>query len=184
MTAAVADVKSALTDGLTELHLPTMRRSYEDAARLAERETLSYERYLLDLVTPECEDRQRTRIERLLRQSKIPLEKSLANFNLKRLPPKVALVTKTLLEGEFLNRRENVLAFGNPDPETLCFTSCNSAKEILLFVRFPAMAAQPILHCRYGIPHHRPADGVNDAIRKRAVRSMSCRCLCAGPFYS
>ena len=33
---------------------------------------------------------------------------------MKRLPPKVALVTKTLLEGEFLERRENVLAFGNP----------------------------------------------------------------------
>jgi DNA replication protein DnaC len=114
MTAAVTDVKSALTDGLTMLHLPTIRRSYEDAARLAERETLSYERYLLDLVTRECEDRQHKRIERLLRQSKMPLEKSLANFNLKRLPAKVAMVTKTLLEGEFLDRRENVLAFGNP----------------------------------------------------------------------
>lgn len=114
MTTAVTDVKSALTDSLTVLHLPTIRRSYEDAARLAERETLSYERYLLDLVTRECEDRQRKRIDRLLRQSKIPPEKSLANFNLKRLPPKVAMVTRTLLEGEFLDRRENVLAFGNP----------------------------------------------------------------------
>jgi len=83
-------------------------------ARLAERETLSYERYLLELVTRECEDRQRKRIQRLLRHSRIPAEKGLANFNLKRLPPKVALVTKTLLEGEFLDRCENVLAFGNP----------------------------------------------------------------------
>lgn len=112
--SAATDVKSALTDGLTTLHLPTIRRSYEESARLAERETLSYERYLLDLVTRECEERQRKRIERLLRQSKIPFEKSLANFNLKRLPPRVAMVTKTLLEGEFLSRRENVLAFGNP----------------------------------------------------------------------
>jgi DNA replication protein DnaC len=114
MTPVVADVKSALTAGLTTLHLPTVRRCYEESARLAERETLSYERYLLDLVTRECQDRQHKRIQRLLRQSKIPPEKNLANFNLKRLPPKVALVTKTLLEGEFLSRRENVLAFGNP----------------------------------------------------------------------
>ena len=114
MTSAVVDVKSALTAGLTTLHLPTVRRCYEESARLAERETLSYERYLLDLVTRECQDRQHKRIQRLLRQSKIPPEKNLANFNLKRLPPKVALVTKTLLEGEFLSRRENVLAFGNP----------------------------------------------------------------------
>jgi DNA replication protein DnaC len=114
MSTAVADVKTALTEGLTELHLPTVRRCYEDAARLAERETLSYERYLLELVRRECEDRRHKRIQRLLRQSRIPAEKSLANFNLKRLPPKVGLMTKTLLEGEFLDRRENVLAFGNP----------------------------------------------------------------------
>ena len=65
-------------------------------------------------MTRECEDPPHKRILRLLRQSRIPPEKSLANFNLKRLPPKVGLMTKTLLEGEFLDRRENVLAFGNP----------------------------------------------------------------------
>jgi len=47
-------------------------------------------------------------------QSRIPAEKALANFNLKRLPPKVALLTKSLIEGEVLDRRDNVLAFGNP----------------------------------------------------------------------
>jgi DNA replication protein DnaC len=120
MTTDIVDVKAALTDSLAELHLPTVRRTYEEAARLAERETLSYERYLLDLVTRECEDRQQKRIQRLLRQSRIPPEKALANFNLKRLPPKVALVTKSLIEGEFLDRCENVLAFGEPDPGTFC----------------------------------------------------------------
>jgi DNA replication protein DnaC len=108
------DVKSALTESLMELHLPTVRRTYEEAARFAERETLSYERYLLDLVTRETQDRQQKRIQRLLRQSRIPAEKALANFNLKRLPPKVAILTKSLIEGEVLDRRENVLAFGNP----------------------------------------------------------------------
>ena len=47
MTTDIVDVKAALTESLTELHLPTVRRTYEEAARLAERETLSYERYLL-----------------------------------------------------------------------------------------------------------------------------------------
>lgn len=42
----VTDVKAALTAGLTELRLPTVRHCYEETARLAERETLSYERYL------------------------------------------------------------------------------------------------------------------------------------------
>ena len=140
-TTEITDVKAALTEGLTELRLPTIRLCYEETARLAERETLSYERYLLQLVTRECEDRQRNRIQRLLNQSRIPAEKALSTFSLKRLPPKVALVTKTLLEGEFLDRCENVLAFGNPDPETLCFTSFNSIEQILLFFRFSAVAA-------------------------------------------
>ena len=78
-----------------------MRRCYEDAARLAERETLSYERYLLELVTREFEDWRHKRIQRLLRQSRIPAEKSLANFNLKHLPAKVGMMTKTLLEASF-----------------------------------------------------------------------------------
>jgi hypothetical protein len=59
-----------------ELHLPTVRRTYEEAARLAERETLRYERYLLDLVTRESQDRQQKRIPRLLRLSRIPAENS------------------------------------------------------------------------------------------------------------
>jgi hypothetical protein len=71
----VIGVKAALTAGLTELRLPTVRHCYEETARLAERETLSYERYLLQLVTRECEDRQRKRIERLLAQSRIPPRK-------------------------------------------------------------------------------------------------------------
>jgi DNA replication protein DnaC len=114
MTTDMVDVKAALTGSLTELHLPTVKRTYEESARLAERETLSDERYLLGLVTRECQDRRQKRIQRLLHQSRIPPEKSLANFNLKRLPPKVALLTKSLIEGEVLDRRENVLAFGNP----------------------------------------------------------------------
>jgi IstB-like ATP binding protein len=69
-TASIADVKTALTEGLTDLHLPTVRSCYEESARLAERETLSYERYLLELVTRECEDRRHKRIQRLLRQSR------------------------------------------------------------------------------------------------------------------
>ncbi len=112
MTTDIVDVKAALTGSLTELHLPMVRRTYKDAPGLAERETLSYKRYLLDLITRECEDRRQKRIQRLLRQSRIPAEKALANFNLKRLPPKVALLTKALIEGEVLDRRKDVLAFG------------------------------------------------------------------------
>ena len=97
---------------MKELHLPTFRESYEPLARRAEQETLSYEQYLLELSQRECQVRRANRIERLLRQSRLPLEKDLASFDLKRLPAKVARQVRTLLQGDFVDRRENLLVFG------------------------------------------------------------------------
>ena len=65
-------VKAKLTDHLRELHLPTFREYFEEAAQRAQQETLSYEQYLLELADRECEVRRANRIERLLRQSKLP----------------------------------------------------------------------------------------------------------------
>jgi len=112
--SAVADVRPALIGHLKDLHLPTVRECYEETARQAERETLSYERYLLEVMARECEQRRKCKVQRLLKDSALPLEKSLQNFNLKRLPAKAARQLRTLLEGGFLDRKENVLVFGNP----------------------------------------------------------------------
>jgi DNA replication protein DnaC len=108
------DIKKDLNEYLRELHLPVIRRCLEDMARQAERETLSYEAYLLGLVERECQERREHRVARLLQISKLPLEKTMDNFDLNRLPVKAARQVKTLLDGSFLDRRENVLAFGNP----------------------------------------------------------------------
>ena len=108
------NVNKALDECLRELHLPTIRQCYEEKARQAERETLGYEQYLLELAERECEQRRANRVARLLRASKLPLEKTIENFDLKRLPAQAARQVKALLDGGFLDRRENVLAFGNP----------------------------------------------------------------------
>ena len=106
------DVKATLTGHLRELHLPTFRECFEQVAGRAEQETLSYEQYLLELAQQECEVRRANRIERLLRQSKLPLEKNLESFDTKRLPVKVARQVRSLLDGGFVDRTENLLAFG------------------------------------------------------------------------
>jgi DNA replication protein DnaC len=111
---APRDIKKELTGYLRELHLPTIRDCFEDKARRAERETLSYEQYLLELFESECQQRRENRIARLLQVSKLPLEKTMANFDMSRLPAKAARQVKTLQDGKFLERCENVLAFGNP----------------------------------------------------------------------
>ncbi len=105
-------MKSTLIGHLRELHLPTFRECFEEAAGRAQQETLSYEQYLLELAQRECEVRRANRIERLLRQSKLPLEKSLDHFELKRLPAKVARQVRSLADGGFVDRAENLLAFG------------------------------------------------------------------------
>jgi len=107
-------VKERLEAQLKELRLPTVRSSYEELARQAETETLSYERYLLSLCDQECQERHRRKIERLLRQSCLPLEKNFDTFDLKRLPTKVARQTQSLRAGDFVDRKENLLAFGKP----------------------------------------------------------------------
>jgi DNA replication protein DnaC len=108
------DVKAELVGHLKELHLPAFRAGYEEMAVQAQQESLSYERYLLGLAQRECQERHNNRIERLLRQSRLPLEKTWQALELKRLPSKVVQQARTLLEGTFVGRRENVLAFGVP----------------------------------------------------------------------
>ena len=137
---------------LKELHVPTIRECFEDIARTAEQESLSYERYLLELAERECEARRDRRIGRLLRESRLPLEKTIDSFDLKRLPAKVRQQVMTLIDGTFLDRKENVLAFGNPGTgktHLLCavgqelirsgrrvyFTSCSLLVQDLLIAK-------------------------------------------------
>ena len=108
------DEKEALVGHLKELHLPAFRSGYEELARQAQQESLSYEQYLLGLAGRECQERRSKRVERLLHESRLPLEKNWQALDLKRLPVRVVQQARTLLEGSFLDRCENVLVFGQP----------------------------------------------------------------------
>jgi len=99
---------------LTELCLATARSKYLELAEQAQSETLSYQEYLLSVLEAECQARHMRRIDRRLHESRLPFEKNLETFDLKRLPKKVTQQIKTLLDGDFINHNENVLVFGNP----------------------------------------------------------------------
>lgn len=110
----MSEAKTMLAAHLKELCMPAVRESFEREADRARIEGESHERYLQGLVELELESRRHNRVERLLRESKLPLEKRLENFERERLPRKVAAQVSALLEGGFVDRRENVLAFGDP----------------------------------------------------------------------
>lgn len=99
---------------LRSLKLGTMAAQYRDLARQAEREHLSHEAYLQALVDQELTAQRNRRVERLLKESKLPREKTFDTFDLGRIPCVPRSLVKALSEGEFLDRAENVLAFGNP----------------------------------------------------------------------
>ena len=88
--ASETEMKQRLVERPQELQLPTFRECFEDTARPEVQELLSYEQYLGELAAEECQMRRTNRIQRWLRDSDLPVEKSLVRFDMKRLPAKVA----------------------------------------------------------------------------------------------
>jgi DNA replication protein DnaC len=115
MTAAITTTPPvSLALMLRALKLPTVARHAEEVARLAEREGWTFERYVHHLVELEIHERRRRRIERYLRDSDLPRDKTLATLDRSRLPIKIAKQLATLCEGGFVERGDNLLAFGLP----------------------------------------------------------------------
>ncbi|MFO8239700.1 MAG: IS21-like element helper ATPase IstB [Dissulfuribacterales bacterium] len=148
----MSEIHTELSQHLRKLHLPTFQAYYQSEADLARQESLTHEHYLLELAKRECEERAHKRTVRYLRESKLPLEKSMEVFDRKRLPVKVNSLVDHLLEGSFVDRNENVLAFGNPGSgktHLLCaigqelvqqsrrilFTPCNLLVQELLIAK-------------------------------------------------
>ena len=107
-------VKEPITASLHQLRLPAFVDNYSPQAAVATNDGWAYDRYLLALCELELEERRQRKTERLLRASKLPREKTWSAFEQSRLPRTVQRRVDALLEGDFLDRTENVLAFGNP----------------------------------------------------------------------
>jgi DNA replication protein DnaC len=99
---------------LKSFKLPTFAREYGSVADAAAREGLTHPAYLLALARLEAHERAGRRTQRLMEESRLPREKSLSCFDLSRLSPKARASFNALKDGAFLDRAENVLAFGNP----------------------------------------------------------------------
>ena len=99
---------------LRELKLPGFVARHGELAAEAERAGWGFERFLRALAEAEIDQRHQKRLERLLKASKLPLEKSLATLDTARLPVPVRRMLPTLCDGGFVERAENLLAFGLP----------------------------------------------------------------------
>ena len=99
---------------LKSLNLTTAAKIYDEALEKAERENWGYRKFLLYLLENEEQTRNDRRIERLLKQSKLPDGKTLAALDDKLLPEKCRRMLPSILDGNFIERADNILTFGLP----------------------------------------------------------------------
>jgi DNA replication protein DnaC len=105
---------SGLKETLKELRLITISEHYEDVAQKSAVEKLSHIEYLKRLVDLELEQRYHKKIKKLMKQSKIPRQKNIKDFQIERLPGVSPQMINDLAKGDFIERAENLLIFGNP----------------------------------------------------------------------
>ena len=107
-------MKAAIKEKLVYLKLPGIKEVLDETIKNAVADGLSYEKFIEQLLEYECTLRKNHRIEKLTRDSKIPTDKTFESFDLKRLGIKTLQKIKSLEDGSFLDRRENILIFGKP----------------------------------------------------------------------
>src|SRR5579883_2149910 len=98
---------------LKTLRLPTFLREYDKVAQQCAAEGVDFPRYLFRLTELELLDRDRRAIERRIRQAKFEVIKSLDSFDFLAIPSLNKALVLELARGEFIERKENVLALGN-----------------------------------------------------------------------
>lgn len=98
---------------LKALRLPTFQREYDKVAQQCADEAVDYPRYLFRLTELELLDRERRATERRIKQARFSVVKSLDSFDFLAIPSLNKLLVLELLRGEFIDRRECVLALGN-----------------------------------------------------------------------
>lgn len=99
---------------LRALRLATIRTCFDEVIQRAEKEGWTYKHFLYHLAEMELAERETRRIERLLKQSALPRDKTLEMLKMERFTNKVQKQIIPLCEGGFVDRAENVLAFGLP----------------------------------------------------------------------
>jgi len=110
--AEATDPRVLLAHHLKKLKLPTVLAEYDKLARQCAEEGVDHPRYLLRLVELELIERERRLVERRIRAARFPASKSLDSFNFKAIPALNKLLVLELARGEFIVRRENVIALG------------------------------------------------------------------------
>jgi DNA replication protein DnaC len=114
MSAATVVADETLQLRLKALHLPSFLEHYAELAQRAATEGWNHIRYLTELVTLEANERADRRMSRLLKEAKLPRDKTVATLDLNRFTALLRGQIRQLLRGEFLAGATNVCLIGRP----------------------------------------------------------------------
>ena len=103
-----------LKKDLRELRLTGMAEAFEDLLNSAQQQCWDYPRLIAALIESEQHKRAANRRERLLKQSKLPAHKTLRELKPELLPLPVRRLLPELESGAFIDRCQNICAFGLP----------------------------------------------------------------------
>lgn len=110
----VTNRHEVLTQLLQRMQLHHTAAEVEDLAVRAAKEGLSHLAFLQAFVEQEASYREQRRFARLLRESRLPREKTLAQFDLNWFGPVLAQQIERLQRGAFVREAVNVIAVGKP----------------------------------------------------------------------
>ena len=126
-----------LSIAFTELKLGVFAEKYQEIWDKCITDKLDYKEYLKMLVSMELESRHHRRIKRLLKQANIPRVKEINDFQVSKIPGLEQSTVTKLAKGDFIDRAENLLIFGNPGTGkthlaiALTREWCNAGRKVL-----------------------------------------------------
>jgi DNA replication protein DnaC len=98
---------------LKQLKLPTFLAEYEKQAYECAQAGVDHVRYLLRLAELELIERERRMVDRRIRAARFPVVKGLDSFDFTAIPSLNKMLVMELARGEYILRRENIIALGN-----------------------------------------------------------------------
>ena len=114
MNQTLPQMSNNLSVRLESLNLLAMLSVYQDLALKIANAKQSPIDYLEELTRIELEQRNQKHIQYLLKSAKLPRDKLLIDFDITRIHTLTTGLIQNLSSGDFIDRQENLLIFGNP----------------------------------------------------------------------
>jgi DNA replication protein DnaC len=130
-----------------QLRLPAFRNEYEQIAAQAAETNQPFEKYLLDLMTTEYEQRIIRRKKERIRRARFPYVKQLSDLLKDELPPDAQQKIQSLTRLDFIKQGRNLILAGNPGTGKthiaigLAILACNADFSVF-FTTIPRLITQ------------------------------------------